>query len=255
VFSNVLRRQDAEAETDRQAQKAAHASRVATLGELAASLAHELNQPLTAILSNANAATRFLDAESPDFQEIREALADIAADDRRASDIILRMRAMLRKGDLERRPLDLNALVTDALRLAASDAVLRQVRVDEQLAAGLAPVMGDPVQLQQVVLNLLLNGLDASAELPHPRSLVIATSGGPSETRVTLRDWGPGIPPGALKHIFEPFFTTKATGLGMGLSISRSIVEAHGGRIWAANNEDGGATVGFTLPCSDGTPA
>jgi C4-dicarboxylate-specific signal transduction histidine kinase len=254
VFSNVLRRQDAEAEMDRQAQEAAHASRVATLGELAASLAHELNQPLTAILSNANAARRFLDAEPPDLKEVRDSLADIAADDRRASEVIQRIRAMLRKGELERRALDLDELVTDAARLVLSDAVLRQVRIDEHLGASVVPVFGDRVQLQQVILNLLLNGLDASAELPHPRRIVIATGAWNQEATVTVRDWGPGIPTGALAYIFEPFYTTTRTGLGMGLSISRSIVEAHGGRIWAANNSDGGASVGFAIPGNGGFP-
>jgi C4-dicarboxylate-specific signal transduction histidine kinase len=254
VFSNVLRRQDAEAEMDRQAQEAAHAGRVATLGELAASLAHELNQPLTAILSNANAARRFLEAEPPDLKEVREILADIAADDRRASEVIQRMRAMLRKGELDRRVLDLNELVTDAVRLVSSDAVLRQVRIDEQLATSVIQIIGDRVQLQQVVINLLLNGLDVSAELSHPRRIVIGTGAWNQEATVTLRDWGPGIPTEALAHIFEPFYTTKRAGLGMGLSISRSIVEAHGGRIWAANNSDGGATVGFAIPRSDGPP-
>lgn len=252
VFSNVLRRQDAEAEMDRQAHEAAHASRVATLGELAASLAHELNQPLTAILSNANAATRFLDAEPPDLQEIRESLADIAADDRRASEVIQRMRIMLRKGELERRPLDLNELVTDTVRLVSSDAVLRQVRVEEALGPTPAAVVGDRVQLQQVVLNILLNGLDASADAPHPRRISITTAAGSRDATVTVRDWGGGIPSDALMRIFEPFFTTKRTGLGMGLSISRSIVEAHGGRIWAVNNSDGGVTVSFAIPFAGG---
>jgi signal transduction histidine kinase len=255
VFSNVLRRQDAEAEMDRHAQEAAHAGRVATLGELAASLAHELNQPLTAILSNANAARRFLEAAPPNLQEVREILADIAADDRRASDVIQRIRAMLRKGELDRRGLDLNELVTDAVRLVSSDAVLRQVRIDEQLADSAIQISGDRVQLQQVVINLLLNGLDVSAGLAHPRRIVIGTGVLNQEATVTLRDWGSGIPTEALSHIFEPFFTTKRAGLGMGLSISRSIVEAHGGRIWAANNSDGGATVGFAIPRSDGPPA
>jgi two-component system sensor kinase FixL len=255
VFSNVLRRQDAEAEMDRHAQEAAHAGRVATLGELAASLAHELNQPLTAILSNANAARRFLEAAPPNLQEVREILADIAADDRRASDVIQRIRAMLRKGELDRRGLDLNELVTDAVRLVSSDAVLRQVRIDEQLADSAIQISGDRVQLQQVVINLLLNGLDVSAGLAHPRRIVIGTGARNREATVTLRDWGSGIPTEALSHIFEPFFTTKRAGLGMGLSISRSIVEAHGGRIWAANNSDGGATVGFAIPRSDGPPA
>ena len=255
VFSNVLRRQDAEAEIDRQSQVAAHASRVATLGELAASLAHELNQPLTAILSNANAARRFLEADPPDLAEVRSTLADIAADDRRASDIIARMRAMLRRGELVRRPLDLNELVADAVRLAAGDAVLKQVRIDTRLASSLPPVEGDPVQLQQVVLNLVLNGLDASADQPHPRFVTLTTARSGEEVSVSLRDRGKGIPVNALKRIFEPFYTTKDSGLGMGLSISRSIVEAHGGRIWAANNEDGGATVAFAIPVKNGSAA
>ena len=255
VFSNVLRRQDAEAEIDRQSQVAAHASRVATLGELAASLAHELNQPLTAILSNANAARRFLDATPPNLAEVRSTLADIAADDRRASDIITRMRAMLRRGELERRPLNLNDLVVDAVRLAAGDAVMRQVRIDTRLAPAIPPIEGDPVQLQQVVLNLVLNGLDASAEQPHPRIVTLTTAGNGEEASVSLRDRGAGIPDNALKRIFEPFYTTKDSGLGMGLSISRSIVEAHGGRIWATNNDDGGATVAFAIPVSNGTTA
>ncbi len=216
-----------------------------------ASLAHELTQPLTAILHNAQAAQRTLGAGAVNVEEMREILADIVEDDRRAGEVIHRLRGLLRKGDPEFATLDVNDMVTGMTRIVSSEAALRNMSVRLELAPQLPPVRGDRVQLQQVILNLVLNGLDAMREqvVTGARVLVIQTAKDSSATiRVTVRDSGPGIDPADLDNIFQTFYTTKADGLGMGLAISRSIVEAHGGQLEARNDPDGGATFSFTLP-------
>jgi signal transduction histidine kinase len=240
----------AELESERHRAELAHVVRVATMGELAASVAHELNQPLTAILSNAQAGRRLLERPEPDLLEIRDILLDIGENDRRAGEILRRMRALLRKGELEVLPVDLNELVREVARLMSSDVRLRQVDLALDLDQQIPHVRGDRIQLQQVVLNLVLNGIEALAGSQSPeRSVRIRTrvpASGLAELAVS--DSGDGIAPGAMQHLFEAFYTTKPHGLGMGLSIARTIVEAHGGRIWAANNPGRGATVGFALP-------
>ncbi len=250
VFANTLSRRRAEMEGQRLLQDLAHVGRVSTMGELTASLAHELNQPLTAILSNAQAAQRILHSDAADLAEIREILRDIVEDDKRAGEVIHRLRGFLRKGHLELSTLDIGELVTQVARLVSSDAIIRHVVVRIELAAGLPPVAGDRVQLQQVVLNLLMNGLDAMREpAAGERTLVLRTFlATPASVVVAVEDSGMGIEEANLDHVFHAFYTTKPDGLGMGLAIARSIVEAHGGRLDARNNPGGGTTFSFTLP-------
>jgi PAS domain S-box-containing protein len=250
--TDITRRKKAEAELRQQREELAHLTRVSTMGELAASLAHELNQPLTAILSNAQAAQRFLAANPAYVNEVTEILRDIVEDDNRASEIIQRMRAMVKKDDLKFSALDFAALISDVVLLVHSDAVLHNVSVSLRPNPGLPPVRGDKVQLQQVMLNLLLNAFDAMKDCPPgERQVWVKTeSDGTERVKVSVGDRGIGLARDNIDKIFQPFYTTKREGLGMGLSISRSIIEAHGGRLWAENNPDRGATFYFTLPTS-----
>jgi PAS domain S-box-containing protein len=235
----------------------AHLNRVAAMGELTASLAHELNQPLAAILSNAQAASRFLNREFPDLARVQECLTAIVADDKRAGEVIKRLRGLLKKGEYQASLVDLNEVVSDALRLVANDALLRQTSVRFQPQPGVALVLGDRIQLYQVVLNLIANGVEAAAERRVGERWVLvrtdeAASGG---VQLTVEDSGSGIAERDLVRVFEPFFTTKNEGLGMGLSISRSIVQTHSGRIWAENSAKGGAVFRCVLPAAQQTAA
>jgi signal transduction histidine kinase len=250
VFANALSRRRSEMEGQRLRQDLAHVGRVSTIGALTTSLAHELNQPLTAILSNAEAAEQLLDSSAPNLKEVREILQDIAKDDRRATQVIHRLRGLLRKGTLEPSSLDINEVIGEVARLVSADAVVRNVSVRLDLAPELPPIWGDRVQLQQVVLNLLLNGLDAMQDAGGgDRSLVLRTvRTGADGVQVAVRDSGTGIDEADLDQIFQAFYTTKAAGMGMGLTIARAIVEAHGGRLEARNNPAGGSTFSFTLP-------
>jgi PAS domain S-box-containing protein len=250
VLTDITARKQAELEVQQQRQLLTHLTRVATLGELSGALAHELNQPLTSILSNAQAALRFLAREPVDLTELRAILTDIAEDDRRAGDVIRRLRALLRKGETARQPLDVNEIVGDVLRLAHSELLAHGVTVTTQLTSGLPPVPGDRIAIQQVLLNLIVNACDAMrVDGAAQRQLTVNTAlEGDDAVRVAIVDRGLGIPTDALERVFEPFFTTKEQGLGLGLMICRSIVTAHGGRLWAANNADRGATLSFTLP-------
>ena len=250
VFANALARKQGELEAQRLRQDLTHIGRVSALGELTASLAHELSQPLTAILSNAQTAQRLVAAEVVDLESVREILSDIVADDKRATAVINGLRALIKKGEPELVPLDLNAIVGEVAWLLRSDTILRNVSMSLELAPDLPRVRGDRVQLQQVVLNLVLNGLEAMRE-PHAgaRTLVIRTArDGADALRVTVQDSGPGIAEKDLGHIFEPLYTTKTEGLGMGLAIVRTIVRAHGGTVGAENNPQGGASLHVTLP-------
>ncbi|XXX80292.1 response regulator [Sorangium sp. So ce134] len=240
----------AEVRVQKAQDELAHLNRVSAMSELAASIAHELNQPLAAILSNAQAALRLLAHTPPDIAEARTALDDIVADDRRAGKVIQRLRAMLRKGELSVAAQDLNELVREVARLMASAALLAGTTVRLELAPGLPPVRGDGVQLQQVLVNLLTNALDAVSRRPPEVRLVVVRTLPAGEGRVELSvaDSGEGVPPADLERIFEPFFTSKAQGLGVGLAISRSIVEAHGGRLWAERSAGEGATFRCALP-------
>jgi PAS domain S-box-containing protein len=251
--TDITQRKETEFELQRQRGELAHLTRVSTMGELAASLAHELNQPLTAILSNAQAGQRFLAANPADVEELRDILKDIVQDDSRASEVIQRMRALVKKEQLAFAPLDLAGVIRDVAALIRSDAMLHGVRILLELNPALPPVRGDKVQLQQVVLNLLLNAFDAMRDCPISERCVgvQAEQDGARTVRVVVRDHGSGLDGDNLDKIFQPFYTTKRDGLGMGLSISRSIIEAHGGRLWAKNNPDRGATFCCTLPVSD----
>jgi len=250
VFAHTLSRRRSEMEGQRLRQDLAHVGRVSTMGELTASLAHELNQPLTAILSNAQAAQRILTSDKADLVEIREILGDIVEDDKRAGEVIHRLRGFLKKSNLEVSALDIGELVGQVARLVSSDAIIRNVAIRVELASGLPSVCGDRVQLQQVILNLLMNGLDAMRESGEgERTLVLRTvDGGPASVVVAVEDSGVGIDEADLDHVFHAFYTTKPDGLGMGLAIARSIVEAHGGHLEARNNPRWGATFSFTLP-------
>jgi PAS domain S-box-containing protein len=232
-----------------QRDEIAHLSRVAMLGELSGSLAHELNQPLAAILSNAQAAQRLLARDPPQIQAVTAILADIVTSDRRAGAVIERLRSMLRKEDVKHALLDLNHVAEEALQLMHSDLLDRRVSVDTSFAQNLPPVSGDRVQLQQVMLNLLINGCDAVAGRGREAHLHVSsrvTERG--SVAIAVSDNGDGIAPQDIERIFEPFVTSKSHGIGLGLSICRSIIEAHGGRLWASNNAPQGATMEFELP-------
>jgi PAS domain S-box-containing protein len=249
---DITERKRAESELQRQRGELAHLTRVSTMGELSASLAHELNQPLTAILSNAQAAQRFLTANPSDLTEVQEILQDIVEDDSRASEVIQRMRALVKKEELAFAPLDLAGVVRDVAALVHSDAILQGVRILLEVKPGLPSVRGDKIQLQQVVLNLLLNAFEAMKDCPaNEREVkVLAETAGAGSLRLAVRDHGTGLGDDKLDKIFQPFYTTKRDGLGMGLAISRSIIDTHGGRLWAENNPDRGATFYCTLPVS-----
>jgi C4-dicarboxylate-specific signal transduction histidine kinase len=248
---DVTERKQAETELHRNREELAHVTRIATMGELAASLAHELNQPLTAILSNAQAAQRFLSAEPFDLGEVRDILRDIVQDNNRAGEVIHRMRALVKKEEREFAPLDLSSVISDVMLLLRSDAILRNSHISLEFPDKLPLVRGDKVQVQQVMLNLLLNAFDAIKNCPATErqvSVRVAPNGAQTVV-VCVRDQGRGLPSDQLEKIFQPFYTTKREGLGMGLSISRSIIEAHGGHLWAENNADGrGASFYFTVP-------
>jgi len=246
---DITLRTQAERAAARQRDELAHLARVAMLGELSGSLAHELNQPLTAILSNAQAAQRFLVQSPPRVDKVADILIDIVKSDHRAGAVIQRLRSLLRKEEAQRHPLDINEVVEESLRLMRSDLLNRQVVVSSELAHALPAVSGDRNQLQQVLLNLVINGCDAMNGHRADNRLVIRTQKTTNgNVEVSVADRGAGIPSADLERIFEPFMTTKSHGLGLGLAICRSIVEAHGGRLWATNNADRGATLHCELP-------
>lgn len=250
VYTDVTDRKRAEEEIRLHREELAHVGRVATLGELAASLAHEINQPLTAILSNAQAAQRFLNNDKPDLEETRDILADIISDDKRAGDVIHRLRSLFRKGKVEIKSLDINNVIQEVISMVKSEAIIRNVSVEIKLKSKIPPVFGDRIHLQQLLINFILNASEAMANIGvSTRKVIISTAQkDEQEVVVSIRDYGSGIGEENLKQIFEPFYSTKPKGMGMGLSINRSIIEAHGGRLWAENNPDGGATFHFTIP-------
>jgi signal transduction histidine kinase len=243
------RRQEAEVEARRHLATMTHLARLGSMGELTASLAHELHQPLGAILRNSEAAALLLASSTAHVEELREIVEDIRKEDKRATEIIRRMRSLLRKQDLLEEQVDLNEIARETVGLISADALSHGVRVELDLRTGAASVAGDRVHLQQALLNLVLNAIDAMRDTPlDRRSLVVAIAATNGHADVSVRDHGPGIPRTAMMQVFEPFYTTKKDGMGMGLSITRSIVEAHNGRIGAENNPDGGATVRFSVP-------
>ena len=243
----------AEAEIMNQRTELAHVTRVSTMGQLTSTLAHELNQPLGAILRNAEAAEIFLQKEKPDLEEIRAILADIRKDDRRAGHVISRMRSLLKRRSLELKSLDIAELLEEAISLAQPDARARRVFLTLQLREKLPAVRGDRVHLQQVLLNLILNGMDSMAGVAASQRLltVSAKTNKEKNVEVSVSDTGAGIATDKIERLFEPFFTTKTNGMGMGLAISQTIIEAHGGKIWGGNNETRGAVFFFTLPLDD----
>jgi PAS domain S-box-containing protein len=250
---DITERRGLEQASARQRDELAHLSRVAMLGELSGSLAHELNQPLTAILSNAQAAQRFLAQSPPRVEKLAEILSDIVKSDHRAGAVIQRLRSMLRKEEAQRHTLDINDLVEESLRLMRSDLLNRQVMVSTDLALELPAVIGDRNQLQQVLLNFMINGCDAMDGRLEDRGLLVRTrTNAQGNVEFSIADRGAGIPLADLEQIFEPFVTTKSHGLGLGLAICRSIVESHGGRLWATNNADRGATLHCELPATRG---
>ena len=250
VSHDITKRKEAELETQNLRQEIAHVGRVSMLGQLASALAHEINQPLGAILRNAEAAELFMQNESPDLDEVRAILADIRKDNQRASSVIDRMRGLLKRHNLDKRPVFVGELICEVVALVRADAVGRHVKLDVAVTDDLPPVHGDGVHLQQVLLNLIVNGMDAldKANKEDRRINITALLRGPQTVEIAVSDSGCGIPDDKLAHIFDPFFTTKPNGMGMGLPISRTIIEAHGGKLWAENKNDGGAVIRFSLP-------
>jgi PAS domain S-box-containing protein len=253
VSLDITEHKQTELEIQQQRNELARIARVSTMGELAASVAHELNQPLGAILRNAEAAELFLQAPLPDLEEVRAILADILKDDQRAGAVLDRIRSLMKRREVQRSLLDLSLLAGEVIALVRPEAESRKVRLALDPVSSLPPVRGDRVQLQQVLLNLLLNAMDAvngSATDSHRIATVRVQAAG-TQVEVAVSDTGHGIPADKLAHVFEPFFSSKPNGLGMGLTISRSIIAAHGGRLWAENNEAGGATFTFTLTAAN----
>ncbi|RPI37174.1 MAG: PAS domain S-box protein [Nitrospiraceae bacterium] len=227
-----------------------HVARVSALGEMTAAIAHEVNQPLAAIMSNAQVAQRMLNNERPDLPELREIITDIISDDRRAKEVIQRLRAMLKKTEFDHTLVNVNEIIGEVVSLMRSDLIIRGVWLNLDLDENIPPVYGDRVQLQQVVLNLILNACDAM-QSSEDRDLTISTRQEDSgEVVVRVSDTGTGIPDKNFSELFHPFFTTKEEGIGMGLAINRAIISTHGGRIWAENNPGGGASFSFAVPAS-----
>jgi len=247
---DTTERKRAEEEARSAQSELAHVARALTLVELAASIAHEVNQPLGAIVADGQACLRLLARDKPDFEEVREAVGCMISDAMRARKVIRQIRALMKKNAPEKAPLDINETLQEVIALTAGELGKNQVLLRTELEADLPPVLGDRVELQQVLLNLILNGCEAmNGSGWRPRELLISSRKCETdEVMVSVRDSGVGIDPQTAERLFDAFFTTKEGGLGLGLSISRRIIEAHGGRIWAAPNEDRGATLRFTLP-------
>jgi signal transduction histidine kinase len=245
------RRRTAEVQSRQRMAELAHINRFSTAGELTASIAHEINQPLGSILTNAETAQSILASGNPDIDELSNIVNDILQDDRRASEVIRRMRSLLRKAPFERKNIDLNELVRETVEFLSALAVGREVKLGRLISPIALPIVGDRIQLQQVILNLVVNAIDAMADMPSDdRVISIRTSRVDKFAELAISDHGPGIPEDKLKEVFEPFFTSKSKGMGMGLSIARTIVEAHDGQISADNEPGRGAEFRIKLPIS-----
>jgi signal transduction histidine kinase len=243
------RRQFAEVQSRQRMAELARVMRFSTAGELTASIAHEINQPLGSILTNAETAQAILKSPSPDMAELNEIVGDILRDDQRASEVIRRMRSLLTKAPFELKSLDLNEVARETVEFLSSLVVGRKVELTSLITPDALPILGDRIQLQQVILNLVVNGIDAMKDTPSENRIIsIRTSHVENFAQLSVSDRGPGIPEDKLKELFEPFFTTKAEGMGMGLSIARTIIEAHHGLIWAKNRDHGGASFRIRLP-------
>jgi PAS domain S-box-containing protein len=246
---DVSERKRAEEALHRAQAELAHVTRLTTLGQLAASIAHEVNQPLAAIVADANASLNWLAAAEPELERVRETLAAIATDGHRAADVIQRIRQLATKTEPRKARLDVNDVVREVVALVRAEVARYEITLTLDAAAPVPSVVGDRVQLQQVVLNLVMNAIEAMAPVTdRPRTLVIRCERHDDVARVAVHDTGVGIRASDLDRVFSAFFTTKPSGMGMGLSISRSIIEAHGGRLWAAPNEPHGAIFQFSLP-------
>ena len=249
MVQDITNRKRAEERLQEAQAELAHVARVTTLGELAASIAHEINQPLTAIVANANACLHWLAADRPDIDSVREALASVATDGHRAAEVIQRIRALCRRTEPHRERLDINDVIRDVVLLVRNEVLGHRVSLRADLAAALPAVLGDRVQLQQVMINLVMNGIEAMESVTdRPRELLIRSRHEADQVLGAVQDSGTGIEPNNVDRLFDAFFTTKARGMGIGLSISRSIIEAHAGRLWASPNAGPGATFQFSLP-------
>lgn len=244
-----------EKQIELQRQKLAHVGRLSTLGEMAAGIAHEMNQPLTAIATFADGCNRLISAGKDDPATLTDVLARISAQARRASEVIRRLRNMVGRGSMEKELADINDVVTEVLMLASTDTRIPTIRIETDMSDGLAPVNVDRIQIQQVLLNLLRNAMDAFDSLDDKRMSisVITATGGHSEITVSVVDRGKGVADDMVDYLFSPFYTTKTSGMGIGLSICQSIVQAHGGRLWYTPNPDRGSAFHFTLPCHAGS--
>jgi len=255
VQTDITERKRAEDEAHEARRDLARMERLSRMGELTASLSHELSQPLAAILTSAQAAVRFLQSDTLDLNLLRTILQNIIQDDKRAAGVITSLRSMMKKEERAKEPLNMNTVLDDVLNLFHGEAIVRHVAIERDFDGSLPPVLGDRNQLQQVVLNLIMNAAEAMSEglrEHEKRKIVLRTRAADHGIQVAVRDSGPGIDPAKLAGIWQPFFTTKSTGLGMGLNVSYSIIQAHGGHISAENNADGGATFYFDLPATGG---
>jgi two-component system sensor kinase FixL len=249
INTDITERKQAEENLRSTQSQLAHMSRVTTMGELSASIAHEVNQPLSAVVTNGNACLRWMALAEPNLDEARAAVTAIVKEGRRASDIIARIRALMKKSPPQMTQLDVNDLIREVLILINHEVQRNRVMLHTDLTEGPTAVVGDRVQLQQVILNLVMNAVESAGTAAESQTEVLVTSrNDENQVTVAIRDSGVGIDPKNLDQLFNPFFTTKPHGMGMGLPISRSTIESHGGRLWAASNPSRGATFQFTLP-------